>query len=251
MRVYNYFFILLFVLFFSSCKVFRSNLMLKTPTDFAYDQLQDSVTKQSYKIEVNDLVQVRIFSNDGFKIINIENVTGNYARIDLDYLVEQDGRVKLPLVGKVALSGLTIAEAETFLQKIYNDFYVNPFVSVKVVNKRVIIFPGNGGKAQVINLQNNNTTVIETIALGGGIQEDGKAYKVKLIRNDGKNKPKVYLMDLSKIEGIAMGNTVVMANDIIYVEPRYRFAKTLMGEITPLISLLTSTFLLYSLFIKK
>ena len=251
MRVYNYFFILLFVLFFSSCKVFRSNLMLKTSTDFAYDQLQDSVTKQSYKIEVNDLVQVRIFSNDGFKIINIENVSGNYARIDLDYLVEQDGRVKLPLVGKVALSGLTIAEAETFLQKIYNDFYVNPFVSVKVVNKRVIIFPGNGGKAQVINLQNNNTTVIETIALGGGIQEDGKAYKVKLIRNDGKNKPKVYLMDLSKIEGIAMGNTVVMANDIIYVEPRYRFAKTLMGEITPLISLLTSTFLLYSLFIKK
>jgi polysaccharide export outer membrane protein len=251
MRVYNYFFILLFVLFFSSCKVFRSNLMLKTPTDFAYDQLQDSVTKQSYKIEVNDLVQVRIFSNDGFKIINIENVTGNYARIDLDYLVEQDGRVKLPLVGKVALSGLTIAEAETFLQKIYNDFYVNPFVSVKVVNKRVIIFPGNGGKAQVINLQNNNTTVIETIALGGGIQEDGKAYKVKLIRNDGKNKPKVYLMDLSKIEGIAMGNTVVMANDIIYVEPRYRFAKTLIGEVTPLISLLTSTFLLYSLFIKK
>ncbi|MBP6755899.1 MAG: polysaccharide biosynthesis/export family protein [Bacteroidia bacterium] len=225
--------------------------MLKTPTDFAYDQLQDSVTKQSYKIEVNDLVQVRIFSNDGFKIINIENVSGNYARIDLDYLVEQDGRVKLPLVGKVALSGLTIAEAETFLQKIYNDFYVNPFVSVKVVNKRVIIFPGNGGKAQVINLQNNNTTVIETIALGGGIQEDGKAYKVKLIRNDGKNKPKVYLMDLSKIEGIAMGNTVVMANDIIYVEPRYRFAKTLIGEVTPLISLLTSTFLLYSLFIKK
>jgi polysaccharide export outer membrane protein len=225
--------------------------MLKTPTDFTYDQLQDSVTKQSYKIEVNDLVQVRIFSNDGFKIINIENVSGNYARIDLDYLVEQDGRVKLPLVGKVALSGLTIAEAETFLQKIYNDFYVNPFVSVKVVNKRVIIFPGNGGKAQVINLQNNNTTVIETIALGGGIQEDGKAYKVKLIRNDGKNKPKVYLMDLSKIEGIAMGNTVVMANDIIYVEPRYRFAKTLIGEVTPLISLLTSTFLLYSLFIKK
>ena len=58
-------------------------------------------------------------------------------------------------------------------------------------------------------------------------------------------------MDLSKIDGIAMGNTVVMANDIIYVEPRYRFAKTLIGEITPILSLLTSTFLLYSLFIKK
>jgi hypothetical protein len=54
-------------------------------------------------------------------------------------------------------------------------------------------------------------------------------------------------MDLSKIEGIAVGNTVVLAHDIIYVEPRYRLARTLVGEITPIISLISSTFLLYTL----
>jgi hypothetical protein len=47
-----------------------------------------------------------------------------------------------------------------------------------------------------------------------------KHIKLKLIRNQG-DKPKVYLMDLSKIEGIAVGNTVVLAHDIIYVEPSY------------------------------
>jgi len=102
-----------------------------------------------------------------------------------------------------------------------------------------------------MNLLNNNTTVIEALALSGGIQEDGKAYKVKLIRNDGSNKPKVYLLDLSRIEGIGVGNTVVMANDIIYVEPRYRFTKTIVGELSPVISLLTSTLLIYSVFIRK
>ena len=84
------------------------------------------------------------------------------------------------------------------------------------------------------------------LALTGGIAEDGKAYKVKLIRNDHTKKPKVYLMDLSEIQGINAGNTVVLANDIVYVEPRYRFAKTLLGELTPVLTLITSTLLLYS-----
>jgi polysaccharide export outer membrane protein len=118
---------------------------------------------------------------------------------------------------------------------------------MKVINRRVIVFPGNGGKAQVVQLTNNNTTVIEVLALTGGIAEDGKAYKVKLIRNEDKKKPQVFLMDLSEIDGLSAGNTVVMANDIVYVEPRYRFAKTLVGEITPVLTLLSSTLLLYTL----
>lgn len=251
MRFINYLFIILLILSFSSCKVFRSNLMLKTPKDFAYDKLADSLSKQDYKIENNDILQVRIFSNDGFKIIDLANSTNNNVRFDLDYFVERDGTVKLPLAGKIKLVGLTIPEAQTYLEEIYDKFYVKPFVTVKVINKRVIVFPGNGGGARVLSLTNFNTTVIEALALTGGVAEDGKAYKVKLIRNDGTPKPKVYLMDLSKIEGVAAGNTVVLANDIIYVEPRYRFAKTIVAEIAPLVSLLTTTILLYSIFVKK
>jgi polysaccharide export outer membrane protein len=142
---------------------------------------------------------------------------------------------------------LSIREATEYLEQIYSDYYVKPFVYINVTNKRVIVFPGNGGAAKVLYLTNNNTTVIEALALTGGIAEDGKAYKVKLIRNQDNVKPKVYLMDLSKIDGIAVGNTVVMAHDIIYVEPRYRFARTLVSEITPIVSLISSTFLLYTL----
>lgn len=241
---------LLIIISFSSCKVFRSNLMLKTPKEYTYDKLADSLTTQDYKIEANDILQVRIFANDGFKIIDLANSNVN-ARFELDYVVERDGTAKLPLINKVKLAGLTVSEAQIYLEQVYETYYVKPFVNLKVINKRVIVFPGGGGTAKVLNLTNNNTTVIEALALTGGIAEDGKAYKVKLIRNDGSPKPKVYLMDLSKIEGISAGNSVVLANDIIYVEPRYRFAKTLAGEITPIISLLTSSFLIYSLFVKK
>jgi polysaccharide export outer membrane protein len=250
MRFIHYSLILLVAISFSSCKIFRSNLMLKTPKDYTYDKLADSLSKQDYRIEGNDVLQVRIFSNDGFKIIDLANTAANF-RLDLDYIVDRDGTTKLPLTGKVKLSGLTIREAEVYLEEVYDKFYVKPYVTVKVTNKRVIVFPGNGGVAKVLSLTNNNTTVIEALALTGGVAEDGKAYKVKLIRNDGSPKPKVYLMDLSKIEGIAAGNSVVLANDIIYVEPRYRLAKTLVAEVAPIISLLTSTILIYTIFVKK
>jgi len=224
--------------------------MLKTPKDYTYDKLADSLTKQDYRIEGNDVLQVRIFSNDGFKIIDLANSSSNF-RLDLDYIVDRDGTTKLPLAGKIKLSGLTIREAEVYLEEIYDKFYVKPYVTVKVTNKRVIVFPGNGGVAKVLNLTNNNTTVIEALALTGGVAEDGKAYKVKLIRNDGSSKPKVYLMDLSRIEGISAGNSVVLANDIIYVEPRYKLAKTVAAEIAPIISLLTSTIIIYTVLTRK
>ncbi len=246
MRFLKYLLFLPLLLWLSSCKVFRSNLMLKTSKDYTYDKIADSLSKQDYKIDANDILNVRIFSNDGFKIVDLATTNQISRFIELDYVVNMDGTVKLPLVGRIKLAGMSVREATEFLEQVYSDYYVKPFVFMSVVNKRVIVFPGNGGTARVINLTNNNTTVIEALALTGGIAEDGKAYKVKLIRNQG-DKPKVYLMDLSKIEGIAVGNTVVLAHDIIYVEPRYRFARTLVSEITPIISLISSTFLLYTL----
>lgn len=246
MRFFKYFLLLSLAFWFSSCKVFRSNLMLKTPKDYTYDKIADSLSKQDYKIEANDIVNVRIFANDGFKIVDLATSNQVQRIIEIDYVVNMDGTCKLPLIGRVKLAGLSVREATEYLEQVYADYYVKPFVFMTVTNKRVIVFPGNGGTARVLNLTNNNTTVIEALALTGGIAEDGKAYKVKLIRNQG-DKPKVYLMDLSKIEGIAVGNTVVLAHDIIYVEPRYRFARTLVSEITPIISLISSTFLLYTL----
>ncbi|MES2568339.1 MAG: polysaccharide biosynthesis/export family protein [Bacteroidota bacterium] len=248
MRFFKYLFFLVVLISFSSCKFLRPNLMLRTPKDYTYDKIVDSLSRQDYKIDFNDLVNVRIFSNDGFKIVDLANSSQQKAGfIELDYVVNRDGTAKLPLVGRIKLAGLSVREATEYLEQIYADYYVKPFVYITITNKRVIVFPGNGGAARVLNLVNNNTTVIEALALTGGISDDGKAYKVKLIRNQDNQPPKVYLMDLSKIEGIAVGNTVVLAHDIIYIEPRYRLARTLVSEIAPILSLISTTFLLYSL----
>lgn len=240
----------LIALFSQSCKVFRSNLMLKTKNDFKYDQLVDSLTRVDYKIAANDVLNYRIFTNEGFKLIDLANTNNLVSQNNIDVMVDGDGTVKMPMVGFVKLEGLTIREAEKLLEEKFSEYYVKPFVTVRVTNKRVIVFPGNGGVARVLSVSNNNTTVMEVLAMAGGITEDGKAYKVKLIRKI-DDQVKVYLMDLSKIEGIKAGSTRILANDIIYVEPRYRLARTLANELMPVVTLISTTLIIYSLFIKK
>ena len=222
--------------------------MLKTKKDFVYDKLTDSLSNLDYKLSANDHIQYQVETNDGFKLIDLANQINNAYRRDIDGLVGSDGMVKMPMIGIVKLEGLTIREAEKILEEKYSEFYVKPFVIVRVTNKRVIVFPGNGGIAKVLPLSNNNTTVLEAIAMSGGITEDGKAYKVKLIRNYRNAKPEVFLMDLSKIEGLASANTKVLANDIIYIEPRYRLARTVAAELAPIVSIISSTILIYSVF---
>jgi polysaccharide export outer membrane protein len=223
--------------------------MLKTPKDFVYDKLVDSLSRLDYKIAANDAVQYRIFTNNGFNLIALATSSNATFRNDLDVIVESDGAVKMPLLGRINILGLTIKEAQELLETKYSEYYIDPFVSLKITNKRVIIFPGNGGQAKVLPLANNNTTVMEAIANAGGILEDGKAYKVKLIRQNpvDDSKPFVYLMDLSHIQGIVDGRSKVQAGDIIYVEPRYKPLSTFTREIAPVITLITTAFIVYQI----
>jgi len=230
----------------SSCRVLRPSLMLKTPKNYTYDKISDTMSVEEYRISRNDIVLMKLLSNEGFKLVDISTVN-NVAQVSsIETTVEQDGTVKMPLLGRVTLEGMTIREAEQFLETRFSEFYISPFVVLKVLNKRITVFNGSAGGARVVNITNTNTTVFETLALSGGITEDGKAYRIKLIRR-AKAKPLVYLIDLSTINGLKDGNTVVQANDIIYVESRDRVARRLTTEIFPYLSILSSILLVVSI----
>src|SRR4051812_41406971 len=116
--------LLFYGLLITSCKIYRSNLMLKTPKDFRYDQLVDSISKVDYRIAPNDMIQYRIFPNNGFKLIDLATSSTGVLRNDLDVVVESTDSIKMPMLGRVKIGGLTIKEAEKKLQEKYSEFYV-------------------------------------------------------------------------------------------------------------------------------
>lgn len=238
----------------SSCNMLNSSIMLRAEKDFAYDELKmDSATfAAEYRIAPDDVIELRLFANDGYKMVDLittpSGQTGNlFARQGFEYTVDARGFAKLPILGMVKIDSMTIREAEQYLEDMYSTYYVDPFVLLRVTNRRCIVFPGDPGNAKVLALQ-NNTTVFEAIAQVGGISANGKANNIKLIRQtDDPSKPKVYRLDLSKIENVQQGNIVVQANDIIYVEPRKRLASRTLQEVTPVLSLISAVFTFYVL----
>jgi polysaccharide export outer membrane protein len=139
-----------------------------------------------------------------------------------------------------------VKEGQDLLVKLFSKHYNEPFVQIEVTNQRVIVFPGSGGDAKIIPLQNNNTTLMEALAAAGGITERGRASKVKVMRmtDDGR---KVYEVDLSTLDGLKYADMVVQANDYIYVEPTRQITRELVLEIAPILSFITSTNLLITI----
>ena len=232
--------------------------MLKTDREYKFDT-PDSVQRDQYVLGPNDLIQFRLFANNGYKIIELtsgaeaESTTGGggarggmmmFQGNMINYSIQPNGYVRIPLLDTVNITGLTIRQAEDSLARMYSKYYVEPFVQLWVENRRIIIFPGAGGAARVIPITNNNLTLVEGLALAGGISDRGRAAKIKLIRNEG-DKQQVYMIDLSTIEGLRYTGLILQANDIIYVEPRPDLAREILRDVTPIISLISSALFIY------
>lgn len=226
----------LFLVF--SCKIFKPNLMLRTPLSYPYDTIP-SIT-ELYRIAPNDLVTIIFAPNKGYKVFEVSvSQLPHSGFVNITLPVEYDGTINLPLIGRVYLEGLTVREAENTLLQLLGVYFNEPYIRIQVSNRRVLIFPGGEGKAAVLTLDRDNMTLLEAIAKVGGIPPDGKAYKIKVIRGGLRN-PQIYLFDLSKLSTAKNADFILQANDIIYVEPAFHIPRETLAQLNPILSLLTT-----------
>lgn len=239
--------IFLMLLVVSSCGI-NNNLMFRSP--IADEPVSDSIPMRplaEYRIAVDDKFTFSVFENNGQNVIDNQTAINKEGGVTgtNEYLIGMDGTVNLPVVGVVNVVGLTVKDFQDTLALKFSRNYKLPYVQVRITNQRVIVFPGNGSDAKVIRLENNNTTLMEAIALAGGIADRGKAKKVKLMRLV-DNKRIVYVLDLSNIEGLKFADMVVQANDYIYVEPSENLGKEVVQNVAPIFSLISSAIVIFT-----
>jgi polysaccharide export outer membrane protein len=234
----------------SSCKTFNPNSIARLDKEYTYAELSDTIPLD-YPLQAGDRFDLFIFSNNGY-LLSDRNITGsisqgqqNIQQNTLYYDISFNGTCVLPMVGEVQLAGMTEKEAESLLAELYADHIVEPYVQIRVLNRRVTVMRGND-LAKVVDMPNLNMTVMEAISAAGGIPPTGKAYKIKIIRNLGRSDQTISLIDLRTIEGLDQAGKLVRPNDVIYIEPTINTA--FFKEIAPIISAITSVFILYTYF---
>jgi polysaccharide export outer membrane protein len=215
--------------------------MFKTEQEYVVDSIRklSTQTDQNYLVQCNDYISYKVYTNNGERIIDpdfelIKSTPTTLIKEEKRYLVRSDGYAELPMVGSVKLAGYTLRQCDSLLTKAYTKYYFGAYVTTYLLNKRAIVLGPK--QAKVIPLENDNISVIELLALYGGMPEDGRASNIKLIRGDLKN-PDVQIIDLSSIEGLRKANLSVEPNDIVYIEPVKRIFSLTLQDIYPLLSL--------------
>ncbi len=230
----------------SGCKAYKQDIMFQLDEEFSENDLAQNIdqAERNYKLQADDLIQVDVFTNNGERLVDPNSEFGSQMTSQtsqfkdrFQYLIQMDGTIKLPMIGKKTLTGLTIDEAEKILEQSYNAHYVDSFVKIRLLNRRVVVLGAQGG--QVIPITNENTTLIEILALYGGINVGSKAANVRVIRGD-LTKPEVFFVDLSTIAGMQSTIIDVEAGDIIYVEPWRRPWLDGLQDVSPIFGLITS-----------
>jgi len=214
--------------------------MFKTDKFYQFTPSDTTISSKEYVIKANDVLEIQILSNNGYQLVDVLGQGGYYNPVT--YTVHNEGFAILPMIDSLYLAGYSITGAENLLSDRYSYYFVNPFIKIKVTNRRCVVFTGRS-TGKIINLDNENISLVEVLGLAGGISSS-KAYRIKVIRGDLKN-PQVFLIDLSTIEGLRKANLQIASNDIVYVEPALTF-NDVNNQLIPIVSLVTTFILIYT-----
>lgn len=172
----------------------------------------DTIANYRYKLQQGDELRLRFLN------LPPELAQGSFdVKADEKYIVNFEGFVSVPLVGKLHVANMTTEDVSRLLIREFSIYYPNPAIDVAVSNLKVYLY--GEGKQGVIILPNEKTHLLEALSLAGGVPSTAKRHKIKIIRGDLKN-PQIIWVDLNYLESLSDPDMYMRSGDVIYLESR-------------------------------
>ena len=132
------------------------------------------------------------------------------------YLVDHEGYVELPIIGRLKAAGKSRAEFKEELKTIYKQYLSNPTVDIMIRNFKITLLGDIGGG--IIQVTTDRITILEAIGAAGDLPITGKRSNILVIRERDGIKQE-YRVDITSKEIFNSPVYYLEQNDIIYVEP--------------------------------
>ena len=133
------------------------------------------------------------------------------------YIVDEEGNIDFPVLGKLHVAGMRRNEIENYLKKQLETQVLNPLVHVNLVNAKISVM-GEVARPGQIALVSGRMTILEALAAAGDLTPYGRRDNVLLTREvDGK--VEIARLNLGSKDLFTSPYYYVQQNDVIYVSP--------------------------------
>ncbi len=160
------------------------------------------------------------------------NSSYNYDKDRRGYLVDTEGDITFPLLGKIHVQDMTRDSLMTYLQgRIRDEGYIkNPIVTASIVNLKISVL-GEVARPGQFSLSSDRVTLFEGLSMAGDMTIYGSRKNVKVIReSDGVRT--IAILNLNSKNIFESPYFYLRQNDVIYVEPNKRRAE--QSSVSPL-----------------
>ena len=151
------------------------------------------------------------------------------------YLVDNDGMINFPIVGKIHVAGLTKTECEDLIKSKIQPYLArteNPLVSVRTSSYRITVI-GEVNRPGVIPVSTEKISLVEALAEAGDMTIYGKRDNILLVREDKSGEKHKVRLNMNDANIINSPYYYLQQNDIVYVEPhKVKARNTFFGSNT-------------------
>lgn len=137
----------------------------------------------------------------------------------LGYLVDSEGNIDFPILGKIKVDGLSRLQLTELIKNklIDEDLIKDPIVTVQMLNFKISIM-GEVARPGSFTITSDRVTLLEALSMAGDLTIYGKRDRVAVIREvDGKRT--ILYHDLRSADLFRSPCYYLQQNDIVYVEP--------------------------------
>ena len=247
--MYKIFTSILIISFLSSCHT--SKPLFSSIQDI---ELNDSLASQilvsvAPVLKTGDKITMSIWNHNDLSIGSVNSVytsnesTGKWLQLD------DEGKVNLPKIGRTKLMGLTVKEANYFLEQQYDAILKNPIINIRVLNHFVTVL-GEVNNPGRYRLDNEMVSLVEILGEAKGLTAYSKNESIELVRIINRQSIKL-TVNLTELVSLPNKNIVLQPDDIIHVgATKAKSNDRNLGKVSLITSIVTGVAVIISVFAK-
>jgi polysaccharide export outer membrane protein len=199
----------------TSCATKKDVVYFQNAKDFETIVNTDTFTP---KFKINDIVSINVSAYDLEAVRPFNLVTAGSGGVPIDYIIDVEGNIDFPVLGKIKLLGLTVEEAKQLLKdKLSEGYLKDAVVNIRILNFRFSVLGGVASPG-VYTVSGERINILEAIANAGDLELKGRRDNILVIRDF--NGAKTYTrIDITNKELFNSPVYFLTQNDVVYVEP--------------------------------